>query len=70
MQKSRNMSRKAGGVCGGAAPVPNLIERSSHLAGLVLPHSNRRGKEHGLVRNLYSRALRSILIQLQSKCLK
>ena len=30
------------------------------------PHSIRRGKEYGLVRNLYSRALRSILIQLQS----
>ena len=30
------------------------------------PHSNRRGKEYGLVKSLYSRALRSILIQLQS----
>ena len=61
------MSRKAGGVCGGAAPVPNLIERSSHFAGQVLPHSNRRGKEYGPGKSLYSRALRSILIQLQSK---
>ena len=31
------------------------------------PHSIRRGKEYGLVRSLYSRALRSNLIQLQSK---
>ena len=31
------------------------------------PHSIRRGKEYGLVRSLYSRALRSISIQLQSK---
>ena len=31
------------------------------------PHNIRRGKEYGLVRNLYSRALRSIPIQLQSK---
>ena len=31
------------------------------------PHSIRRGKEHGLVRSFYSRALRSIPIQLQSK---
>ena len=29
------------------------------------PHNNRRGKEHGLAKSLYSRALRSILIQLQ-----
>ena len=43
MRESQNMSRKAGG---GAAPVPNLIERSSHLAGQVLPHSILRGKEN------------------------
>ena len=48
MRKSRNMSRKAGGVWG------------------CKPHSIRRGKEYGLARSLYSRALRSILIQLQS----
>ena len=30
------------------------------------PHNNRRGKEHRLAKSLYSRALRSILIQLQS----
>ena len=29
------------------------------------PHSLRRGKEYGLGKSLYSRALRSILIQLQ-----
>ena len=34
------------------------------------PHNFRRGKEYGLVRSLYSRALRSILIQLQSIELK
>ncbi len=65
MRESRNISHKAGGVWG-AAPVPNLIERSSYLAGQVLPYSIRRGKEYGLVRSLYSRAMRSILIQLQS----
>ena len=30
------------------------------------PHNIRRGKEYGLVKSLYSRALRSILLQLQS----
>ena len=34
------------------------------------PHINRRGKEYGLVKSFYSRALRSILIQLQSIELK
>ena len=31
------------------------------------PHNNRRGKEYRLGKSFYSRALRSILIQLQSK---
>ena len=69
MRKSRNMSREAGG-CGGEAPVPNLIERSSYLAGQVLPHSIRRGKEYGLVRSLYSRALRSILNLIAKQIIK
>ena len=30
------------------------------------PHNFRRGKEHGLAKSLYSRALRSNPIQLQS----
>ena len=33
------------------------------------PHNFRRGKEHGLVKSLYSRALRSIDFELQSELL-
>ena len=43
----------------------NMSRKAGGVWGLQ-PHNIRRGKEYGLVRSLYPRALRSILIQLQS----
>ena len=43
----------------------NMSRKAGRVWGCK-PHNIRRGKEYGLVWSIYSRALRSILIQLQS----